>query len=276
MRQHEEFVLFPLCFNDTNDVADTDDSDNAADESTTGNEETATFTQEQVNEFMAKDRRKNEEKFKRQYEKLESQMKQQIQRAGNDSEERERLQQELEDLQATFRTKEQQVEWEKKQTEKKYQTDLENERKERERWEKLYRQEKIDRSLLDAASSQDAFNPTLIVDLLRPAAELKADNVEGQGYTFATMVNFNDIDEKTGEPIRTLRTPEDAVKRMKELPQLYGGLFRANVVSGVGAGSAEATPGAHAKLNLKDLTPEQYRKIRKENPELLGLPQKRY
>lgn len=270
--QHYPLFDFPLCFDE--DAGDTEDNGN--EESGGGNEETPPmFTQEQVNEFMAKDRRKNELKFKQQYEKLEASMKQQIQRAGSDSEERDRLQQELEDLQATFRTKEQQAEWEKKQAEKKHQTDLDSERKLREKWEKLYKQEKIDRSLLDAASSQDAFNPTLIVDLLRPVSELKADNVEGQ-EKLTTMINFSDIDEKTGAPIRTLRTPEDAVKRMKELPQLYGGLFRANVVAGVGAGSAEATPGAHGKIDLSTLTPEQYRKLRKENPEALGLPSKRF
>ena len=268
--QHPEFV-FPLCFDDddTSQEGDTGDSGGSADE---GNEEgTGVFTQEQVNEFLAKDRRKHQEKYKA----LEQSMQKQLERVGNDNEERERLQRELDDLQATFRTKEQQIEWEKKQAEKKYQSDLETERKEREKWESLYKQEKIDRSLLDAASAQDAFNPTLIVDLLRPVSELKADNVEGE-TKLATMINFNDIDEKTGEPIKTLRTPEDAVKRMKELPQLYGGLFRANVVSGVGAGSAEATPGANSKVDLRKLTPEQYRKIRAEQPELLGLPPKRY
>jgi len=260
--------LYPLCFEEENT------NDESTTEENSAPDESKTFTQEQVNEFLAKDRRKNQETFKQKYSTLEASMQAQLERVGNDSDERERLEKELEDLQASFRTKEQQVEWEKKQSEKKYQSELESERKERERWQKMYQSEKIDRSLLDAAGPE-AFNPTLIVDLLRNQTTLKAENVEGEDRLIP-MVNFNDVDEKTGEPIKTLRTPEDAVKRMKELPQIYGGLFRANVVSGVGAGAAEATPGANSRIDVTKLTPEQYRKIRKENPELLGLKSRSY
>ena len=139
-----------------------------------------------------------------------------------------------------------------------------------------FRSEKIDRSLLDAAGS-DAFNPSLIVDLLRPITDLKEEAGEDGTPTgkLVPMVNFNDIDEKTGEPIKTLRTPAEAVKRMKELPEQYGGLFKSNVVSGVGAGSAEGSVGKSGPVDINKLTPEQYRKLRKENPEALGLPPRR-
>jgi len=269
MLKHFPLSVYTLCFDE-----ETNETNETPPDGGTSTEAPKTFTQEQVNEFLAKDRRKNQETFKQKYDTLETSMQAQLERVGNDSEERERLEKELADLQASFRTKEQQIEWEKKQSEKKYQSELEEERKERERWQKLYRNEKIDRSLLDAAG-QDAFNPSLIVDLLRTQTELKVENVEGS-ESLVPMVNFNDVDEKTGEPIKTLRTPEDAVKRMKELPQLYGGLFRANVVSGVGAGAAEATPGANSKIDVTKLSPEQYRKIRKENPELLGLKSRSY
>jgi hypothetical protein len=61
---------------------------------------------------------------------------------------------------------------------------------------------------------------------------------------------------------------------MKELRQLYGNLFKSNVVSGVGSGSADSVPNRNQPLDVSSLTPEQYRKIRTENPELLGLKKK--
>jgi hypothetical protein len=50
-------------------------------------------------------------------------------------------------------------------------------------------------------------------------------------------------------------------------------LFNKNVVSGVGGNSAIGglTPGSNGKIDPRTVTPEQYMKIRKEKPELLGL-----
>lgn len=229
------------------------------------------FTQADVNKFLADDRRKHEARYKQ----LEQSMQKQLQSAQLGSADREKLQRELEDLQASFRTKEQQAEYERKQAAQKYQKELQETQQRAERWENMFRREKIDRSLLDAAGS-DAFNPTLIVDLLRPATELR-EEIDPTGAPtgqLVPMVSFNDIDEKTGEPIKTLRTPTEAVKRMKELPSLYGGLFKSNVVSGVGAGSAEGT-SRKGPIDPTALTPEQYRKLRQEDPSKLGLTSRR-
>lgn len=234
-----------------------------------GNERT--FTQEEVNKFLANDRRQHQDKYKQ----LEATYQAALQNRTLANEDRERLEKELEDLQASFRTKEQQIEFERKQSQEKYENELAEAKAQLEKWEKLYKEETIDRSLLDAAGP-DAFQPEQIASLLRPNTQLK-DEVDAQGKPtgkFTAMVDFQDIDEKTGEPIRTLRTPKDAVKRMKELKQLYGNLFKSNVVSGVGAGSADSVPNRNQQVDVANLTPEQYRKIRKENPELLGLSKK--
>jgi hypothetical protein len=94
-----------------------------------------------------------------------------------------------------------------------------------------------------------------VVALLKPDTELK--DIEGE---LTPMVNFNDIDEKTGLPVQTLCTPADAVKRMQQLPKIYGNLFRSNVVSGVGAGQGSGiTQNAY---DYENITSEQYRKNR--------------
>jgi hypothetical protein len=128
--------------------------------------------------------------------------------------------------------------------------------------------------LQTAAINGDAFNSGQIVGLLRPITELRPewDKDGKETGRLVPMIDFPDVDEKTGENIKTLRTPQDAVKRMKELPQNYGNLFKSNVVSGVGAGTAAGTGvPASGTVDARKLTPEQYRKIREENPELLGL-----
>jgi hypothetical protein len=81
------------------------------------------------------------------------------------------------------------------------------------------------------------------------------------------VIEFNDIHVETGEPIVTQLSPLDAVKRMREIPEQYGNLFKANVVSGMGANGGQATSG---KIDVRKLSPEQYKKLRKENPSALG------
>jgi hypothetical protein len=128
--------------------------------------------------------------------------------------------------------------------------------------------------LQDAAIEGEAFNANQIIGLLRPMTELRELKDEAGKITGEKpMVDFPDVDEKTGKPINTLRTPGEAVKRMKELAETYGNLFRANVVSGVGQGAATGgvTPGSTGYIDVESLSPEQYRKIRSEQPELLGL-----
>jgi hypothetical protein len=258
--------LFSLvCFEGEDDAAAAAAAAAAAQTGTGG-----TFNQDDVNKFLAEDRRKHVEKFKQ----LESSYQGILQDKTLASEQRSRLQTELEDLQKSFRTKEQQMEFEKKQAASKYENELGELKGRATKWEAMYKDQVIQTSLQGAAASGEAFNPTQIIGLLRPMTELR-DEIDGDGKStgkIVPMIDFPDIDEKTGENIKTLRSPQDAVKRMKELPQLYGNLFKANVVSGVGSGSAAGGSGSGGgKVDVSKLTADQYRKLRAEHPEQLGL-----
>lgn len=211
-----------------------------------------TFTQEEVNAFLAEDKRKHQEK----YQQLETSYQELLQNQTLSKEERDKLQARLEDVQKSLRTKEQQAEYERKKAEEKYKTELETEKERANHWENLFKQETVARSLQDAAGAADAFNPNQIVGLLKPFTELK--DQDGQ---LIPMVDFPDVDEKTGEEIRTLRTPLEAVKRMRELPKMYGNLFKSNVVSGVGSGNAEVSTDADA-IDYSSMDAETYRKHR--------------
>jgi hypothetical protein len=122
----------------------------------------------------------------------------------------------------------------------------------------------ITRALQDAAVVNDAFRPEQIVTLLTGMTKLVDDKV---------VVELPDEDATTGDPIMTTRSPDEAVKRMREKPEVYGNLFKSNVVSGISSHSATggATPGSNGKIDVRKLTPAQYQEIRAKNPELLGL-----
>jgi len=231
-----------------------DDSGNAGEPAAKGGEGDSggerTFTQADLNKILAEDKRKHQER----YSQLESSYQELLSNQGISEEQRKKLEARLEDVQKSLRTKEQQAEYERKQSEEKYLNQLKTAEERATHWESLYKQETVVRSLQDAAGAADAFNSNQIVGLLKPFTELK--DVEGR---LTPMVDFPDVDEKTGEEIRTLRTPAEAVKRMRELPKVYGNLFKSNVVSGVGAGQASVSDD---NMDYSTLTAEEYRKHR--------------
>jgi len=232
------------------------------------------FSQDDVNRIvqdrLAKDRKTQDVK----YHDLETEYKTLLDNQSLSTEQREKLENDLEDVQKRFRTKEQQLAHEKKQIEDRLSGELETYKIAAESWESKYKGSVSDRALIDAAASGEAFNPHQVVALLRPMTKMtEAKDSEGQPTgQWIPMIDFPDVNE-TGEHIMTQRTPDEAVKRMKEIPEQYGNLFKSNVVSGIGAGSATGgvTPGSAGQIDVRKLTPEQYMKIRKENPSLLGL-----
>lgn len=228
-----------------------------------GDGDSRVFTQEQVNKILAEDKRKHQSKF----EKLEQNLNALNESQNLTEQEKEKIAREAEDLRKELRTKETQAEVERKKAEAKYKNELEEYKSKAEKWEGMFRQSTVQRNLQDAAVQGDAYEPEQIMTILQPFTELKEDD----GGRFKVMVNFQDVDEKTGDPIETLRTPLDAVNRMKELKK-YKNLFNSGVVSGIGG---DNITGKEGDIDVSQLTQEQYRKIRAENPERLGLPPNR-
>ena len=233
------------------------------------------FSQADLNRFLADDRRKHQDR----YQKLEMSFKGILEDKNLQKEQRAKLESELADLQKAHRTKDQQAEYERKQEQERFKSEIEVTRESATKWEDLYKSSVVDRSLQDAAVSAEAFNPGQIVGLLRPVTRMQEEqDAEGNGIgAYTPLIDFPDVDETTGEQVISLRTPEQAVQRMKELPTLYGNLFRPNVVSGVGSGSATGgvQSGDGGRVDPTKLSDEQYRKMRQDNPEALGLRRRR-
>jgi hypothetical protein len=243
----------------------------------TGKEPPKTFTQDEVNAFLAQERRKNDVKVK----ELEKKTATALENQNLSQEERKQLEANLEEIKSLSRTEKQQLLHEKKQVEETLTAKLkETEEKVSKTWS-MFETSTIERSLLDAAVTNEAYSSQQLVALLRGRSKMveKKDDKGKPVGDFSVMVELDDRDATTGEPIVTTRTPDAAVKRMKELPELYGNLFKNGVVSGLGGSSVTGgvTPGANGLLSreqVKALTPAQYDKIRKEQPELLGLRKK--
>jgi len=233
------------------------------------------FTQDDLNRLLAEDRRKHQSQIGR----VQATLEETLASKNLTIQEREQLAQQVEELQTQGRTKEQQLAHEKKQLEDQYQRKVKEAENKAKEFETRYRESTIERDLQDAAVSGDAFNAETVKAVLRPLTRLEEitdDKGKGTGK-FRTIVDFPDTDPNTGEPTVTLHTPESAVKRMKDLPQVYGNLFKSGVVSGIGSSAATGglASGAGGKVDPRKLSQEQYLKIRQENPALLGLrPQK--
>ena len=241
------------------------------------------FTPEQQKKFndaIATERRKQETKYRKEFEKTEATYKELL--ANNKSlteKERQTLQENLETIQGQLRSKEQQAAQEKKELEASYQGKLTVAERRAEIAETRWRGSTIERALQDAAIEHEAYNTRQVVTLLTGMTKLveSVDEKTGKGNgQFKVMVEFPDNDATTGQAIMTTKTPNEAVKRMTEIAE-YQNLFRKNIVSGVGGNSAIGglTTGSNGRIDPRSLTPDQYQKVRAENPELLGLRRRR-
>lgn len=234
----------------------------------------ARFNQEQVNKIiqdrLAKERKRNTESYK----KLETSYQELLGNQTLSEEERNRLEQQLDDIRKQHRTKEEQAKHEKRQLQEQYETQLVEYQDKAKFWENEYRTSTVNRSLLDAAVKNDAFKPAQVVTILKEHTKLVQPVDENgkiiEGAALTPMVDLPDVDADTNKPIITQRTPEQAVQRLTELEP---NLFKPNVAAGVGGNSTTGgmIPGADGEVDASQLTTEQFMKLYKENPSKLKL-----
>lgn len=235
------------------------------------------FTAEQqkkFNEAIASERRKEEAKYKTALTKTETNLKSLLADSTTRSDkERLALEENLATVQGQLRTKEQTALLREKELESTYQTKLTDAEKRADAAESRYRDSTVTRALQDAAITNDAFNPSQIVTLLKASTKL-VDDLDGNNKPTGRLKVVVEFPDKstTGEDVMFTGSPEDAVKRLREKHE-SANLFKNNVVSGLGANSSTGglTPGSNGRVDLRNLTPAQYREIREKQPELLGL-----
>ena len=221
--------------------------------------------QEDLNSMMAENRRK----LTKQNQDLIKQLQQIRETAQMTQQQRDELESRIEQLQEQFMSKEELAKREAQKFQKEHQKAVESLSTERDRWQKLYASETIQRSLQDAAISGDAIQPEQIVAMLGPFTQL-SEVVDPTGQPtgkYQPVVKFNDVNSD-GEPVVLDLSPNDAIKRMRELEK-HGNLFKGTATGGVGAvGGGSAGGGSTQKLSEIMKDPVKYREWRKKNPDL--------
>lgn len=236
---------------------------------------TATFTQDQVNKFLAEDRRKRDTKVKtqnEQFKKMEDRLQQMIAREENSQEQKALLEADLEDFRASQRTEQEQREHLAKQAKEKHDDEISTLKENGLKWESLYKTSMIQRSLLDAAVEHDVYNAEDIIDKLEKHTELRQDkDTEGNLLDSFSPKTAVKVKDDNGETLTAWKTPSEAVAAMKANSDKHGNLFRSSVMAGIGGGTA-TTPGAgNAPVDGKNLSDAEWYEAAKSNPAKFGV-----
>lgn len=225
---------------------------------------TADFTaaqQARVNHLLAEERRKTAASNQALAEQLEV-LKQ---NKNLTEQERDNLQVKIDELTATFTTKEQQAQTEMQKLQKRYDTDIKDRETKIERVTKLYHDTLKEVGLVEAAKFHKAISTEQIKKFLwdQTVVEQELDESGQPTGGFVPRVNFVGKD-KEGKPVKLKLSPADAVKAMTEDPEQYGNLFEATARAGLGQSAGAGTPsGGGGRIpNIEEMTPEQWRKFR--------------
>lgn len=217
------------------------------------------FTQEEVNKFLATNRRNLQTKVT----ELETQLAE-SQASGVSSEEREKLMGRVRELSDSLKTKEELARQEasriKTESEKKI-SDLQNQFN---ALHERYTNETIQRAIMDAAIVNEAFAPDQIVAILRPNTSL-IEELDGEGNPTGNLVPKVKITgrDKEGKDKQLDLSVIEAVKVMKEIPERYGNLFKSTATGGFGFGTGVKGQG-NGNVDISKMTTEEYVKARRE------------
>lgn len=210
---------------------------------------TKTFTQEEVDQIIGNDRKRQEDKVRELISKTEALQKSQ---AATQSE-KAMLEAQLEELRNSLLSDKELAEKEAKKRETQHLNDLKNLEMDRDTWKTRYHAETINRAILDSAVSADAYNPRQIVALLGPTARLAPvlDEAGQETGNFTVKVKFNTAKGKTLDI-----GVDDAIKAMLDEPENYGNMFKSQLKSGVGGQGNAPKPKVG---DLKGMSASEYR-----------------
>lgn len=229
-----------------------------------------TFTQKEVDEIVVKRNKKVKAQLQSMEKSYESLLKQQ----NLNAETREQLEADLENVRSQMRTKEEQLRHEQKQAERQYKAQLEEAQKEALNYKTMFESSTIERSILDAAAGE-AYDPEQFVVILGSKTKLVdelTDTGEKTGKKVAKVdweIDVEDDDGKTRKQTIVI-SPQEAIEKMKEQKR-YHNLFKSNVAAGLGGGTTG--PGNRGRLDVKNMSVEEYAEFRKtpEGKKALGL-----
>jgi hypothetical protein len=180
---------------------------------------------------------------------------------------KEELEKQISDLKASYQTKAEQDQEKFDRTLNEYKTNYETQKVETDRWRNDFTNTVIERDIL-AAASADAFNPELVVQVLKPHTRL-VEILDADGKSTGKLEPRVKLPKtnKDGKTVELDLKPDEAIALMKETPAKYGSLFKSIVKSGLGgqqqggAGGKTTDLGELAKTNPEEFD-RQYRASR--------------
>lgn len=230
-----------------------------------------TYTKEEFDTHMAGLRRKSEAReaeMKKTQRELAAQLEQAKKQKGLSDEERQTLESRIEELRNEFETEQEKAKRAAQQKEQEHTGQVDSLTAERDEWRGRFESEAASNQITRAAASHKALNTEQIAAYLNPMIEFKeVTDDDGQGTgTYTPVVRFPDTNEE-GKPITMEYTVDEAVKRMTEMKQ-HSNLFEGTLKSGIGGqGNADGKKVDVARLARDN--PAEYRRLRKEKPELI-------
>lgn len=220
-----------------------------------------TFSQDQLNKFLAEDRRKHQDQIKSVVTQLEDLKKT---KELNDQQ-RTDLETRIETLNSSLLTAEERAKQELTKKDKDFKTAIEQVHHERDQWKSNYSTEVITNQILKASVAHKAINPEQIHGLLAPKTRLvEVLGSDGKTVTgYIPKVKITSQNEK-GEAVELDLTVEDAVKHMKGLSDRWGNLFDSGVSGGLGGKGSSGSGGSIDLAAAAKKSPEAYREARKK------------
>lgn len=239
----------------TGDGGSTGDGDTGSGGS--GGGTSKTFTQEDVNKFLAKEKRAWQDKQQKAIDELEALKT----KSSLSDKERTELEDRIQTMKNDLLSKEQLAKQEKDKIIKEHRVEVDKLTEERENWKTRYTDATITRAITDAAVLNEAYSPEQIVLMLRSSTRLvEALDEEGKPTgDLIPKVTFSDED-KDGKPVTLEITVPEAVKKMKDIEK-YFNLFKGEGTGGIGGTNRGGGKVADIKSLAKD--PAKYREARK-------------
>lgn len=216
-----------------------------------GEPEETTFTQEDVNKFLAEDRRKHQAKV--------VELQAELAKLKTSSTERDALQQKVTELNNTLLSKEELAKVEAQRLKDQAEIALKTANDQAAKWRSNYENTLADSAITKAAASHKAFNPEQIKLILANRVQVKPELDEQGAETgnFKVVMTSHTKDGKTIE-----MTVDEGIKEMRA-NEGFANLFLAEGSSGTGSITINNRPGS-SDPTKPPADPREYRQWREK------------
>lgn len=208
-----------------------------------------TFTEAEVNAIVGKRVNEvNQAKAKEQAAHL-----QRISELETDSAKKKELEEQVENLNKQFLSKEELVKRDAEKLKNDFEHKLRTTAEAAKGWEGRYKEQTLSRDLMTAASTKelDVYSAEQMSMLLRPMSHV-VEKLGPDGKPsgdFETRVKFSTVD-KDGKPKDLDILPADAIKLMKDDPKKWGNFFNAGIAGGLNMAGPKGGKGSSGLMEM--------------------------